>query len=154
MVIPSCDDGNTCVFATSNKWRAEQERFVRLAGPPRARGDEQCSSKPRSRPASRGFSIQQPYPKTQKAHEGLLCFWWRMAPQSTLGYKPELDEPGLTDSHREGANSSVGIPNRQVKGSDLSFPVMFGLTGTFLDDRRKHASIWSLVQMSGDSCGF
>jgi hypothetical protein len=32
-------------------------------------------------------------------------FWttaWRMAPKSTPGYKPELDEPGLADSHREG----------------------------------------------------
>jgi hypothetical protein len=28
--------------------------------------------------------------------------WWRMALESTPGYKPELDEPGLADSHREG----------------------------------------------------
>jgi len=25
-------------------------------------------------------------------------WWWRMAPKSTPGYKPELDEPGLADS--------------------------------------------------------
>ena len=60
--------------------------------------------------AVHGFSTQQRDPQIKKAPRGHFYYlWWRMAPKSTPGYKPELDEPGLADSTAQQAASKHGL---------------------------------------------
>ncbi len=62
---------------------------------------------PAPRPA--GSLFNNPIQKHKKPTRGFLCFWWRMEPKSTPGYKPELDEPGLADSTAQQAASKHGL---------------------------------------------
>ena len=49
------------------------------------------------KPARTRDNAHQRTKKIPNSDELGIVYWWRMAPRSTPGYKPELDEPGLAD---------------------------------------------------------